>query len=114
MEHKKSNLMKQKKIITIYDNNKDYADKTDELLSVVNKMVSILTSKEPYSEIHELPTLRKDLIDILTNMYDVKSKPIIKMINDAIEYIENEVKNAGINTEFGKPYIDTCKSVIVH
>ena len=101
-----------KKIITIYDNNKDYADKTDELLSVVNKMVSILTSKEPYSEIHELPTLRKDLIDILTNMYDVKSKPIIKMINDAIEYIENEVKNAGINTEFGKPYIDTCKSVI--
>ena len=101
-----------KKIITIYDNNKDYADKTDELLNVVNKMFSILTSKEPYSDIHELPTLRKDLIDILTNMYDVKSEPIIKMINNTIEYIENEVKNAGIDTEFGKPYIDTCKSVI--
>ena len=101
-----------KKIITIYDNNKDYADKTDELLNVVNKMVSILTSKEPYSEIHELPMLRKDLIDILTNMYDAKSKPIIKMINDTIEYIENEVKNAGIDTGFGKPYIDTCKNVI--
>lgn len=101
-----------KKIITIYDNNKDYADKTDELLNVVNKMVSILTSKEPYSEIHELPTLRKDLIDILTNIYDVKSKPIIKMIDDTIEYIENEVKNAEIDAEFGKPYIDTCKSVI--
>lgn len=101
-----------KKIITIYDNNKDYADKTDELLNVVNKMVTILTSKEPYSDIHELPTLRKDLIDILTNMYDVKSEPIIKIINDTIEYIENEVKNSGVNTEFGKPYIDTCKSVI--
>ena len=101
-----------KKIIIIYDNNKDYADKTDELLNVVNKMVSILTSKEPYSEIHELPILRQDLIQILTNMYDVKSEPIIKMINDTIEYIENEVKNAGIDTEFGKPYIDTCKSVI--
>ena len=101
-----------KKIITIYDNNKDYADKTDELLKVVNRMVSILTSKEPYSEIHELLTLRKDLIDILANMYDTKSKPIIKMINDTIEYIENEVKNAGIDTEFGKPYIDTCKNVI--
>ncbi len=101
-----------KKIITIYDNNKDYADKTDELLNVVNKMFSILTSKEPYSDIHELPTLRKDLIDILTNMYDLKSEPIIKMINDTIEYIENEVKNAGIDAEFGKPYIDTCKSVI--
>lgn len=101
-----------KKIITIYDNNKDYADKTDELLNVVNKIVSILTSKEPYSEIHELPTLRKDLIDILTNMYDVKSEPIIKMIDSTIEYIENEVKKARIDTEFGKPYINTCKSVI--
>ena len=101
-----------RKIITIYDNNKDYADKTDELLNVVNKIVAILTSKDPYSKIHELPTLRKDLIDILTNMYDVKSEPIIKMINDTIEYIENEVKNAGIDTEFSKPYIDTCKSVI--
>ena len=101
-----------KKIITIYDNNKDYADKTDELLNVVNRMVAILTSKEPYSEIHELPTLRKDLIDILNNMYDVKSEPIIKKINGTIEYIENEVKSAGIDIDFAKPYIDTCKKVI--
>ena len=101
-----------KKIITIYDNNKDYADKTDELLTVTDKIVTILTSKEPYSEIHELPMLRKDLIEILTNMYDVKSKPIIAMINNTIEYIENEVNNAGIDINFGKPYIDTCKNVI--
>jgi hypothetical protein len=101
-----------KKIITIYDNNKDYADKTDELTNVVDKMVSILTSKEPYSEIHELPTLRKDLIDILTNMYEIKSEPIIKIINGTIEYIESEVKNARVDESFGKYYIDTCKGVI--
>ena len=101
-----------RKIIIIYDNNIDYADKTDELLNVTNKIVSILTSKEPYSEIHELPILRKELLDILTNMYEVKSKPIIAMINNTIEYIENEVKNAGIDINFGKPYIDTCKNVI--
>ena len=75
-------------------------------------MVSILKSKEPYSEIHELPTLRKDLIDILTNMYDVKSEPIIKMINETISYIENEVKSYGVDESFGKPYIETCKNVI--
>ena len=75
-------------------------------------MVSILTSNEPYSEIHELPTLRKDLIDILTNMYEVKSEPIIKMINGTIEYIESEVKNAGIDESFGDYYIKTCKGVI--
>ena len=101
-----------RKIITIYDNNKDYADKTEELTTVVEKMVSILKSKEPYSEIHELPTLRKDLIDILTNMYDVKSEPIIKMINETISYIENEVKSYGVDESFGKTYIETCKNVI--
>lgn len=101
-----------KKIITIYDNNKDYADKSDELTIVVDKMVSILTSNEPYSEIHELPTLRKDLIDILTNMYESKAEPIIKMINGTIEYIESEVKNAGIDESFGDYYIKTCKGVI--
>ena len=101
-----------KEIIKIYDNNKDYADKTDELFNVTNKIVAILTSKEPYSEIHELPMLRKELLEILTNMYDVKSNPIIAMINNTIEYIENEVNNAGIDINFGKPYIDICKNVI--
>ena len=101
-----------RRILTIYDNNKDYADKTDELKNAVDKMVSILTSEEPYSEIHELPTLRKDLIDILTNMYKVKSEPIIKMINDTINYFEEETKKAEIDESFAKYYIDTCKNVI--
>ena len=101
-----------KKIITIYDNNKDYADKSDELKSVVDKMISILTSNEPYSEIHELPTLRKDLMDILINMYEVKSEPIINMINDTINYFEEETKKAEIDESFAKYYIDTCKNVI--
>lgn len=101
-----------RRILTIYDNNKDYADKTYELTNVVDKIVSILTSEEPYSEIHELPTLRKDLIDILTNMYEIKSEPIIKMINDTIKYFEEETKQAEIDESFAKYYIDTCKKVI--
>lgn len=101
-----------RRILTIYDNNKDYADKTDELKNAVDKMVSILTSEEPYSEIHELPTLRKDLIDILTNMYEIKSEPIIKMINDTIKYFEEETKQAEIDESFAKYYIDICKNVI--
>ena len=100
------------KIITIYDNNKDYVDTTEELTSVVEKMTSILKSNKPYSEIHELPILRNDLIDILTNMYDAKSEPIINMINETISYIENEVHNSGVDESFGKPYIETCKNVI--
>lgn len=101
-----------RRIITIYDNNKDYADKNEELTNVVDKMVSILTANEPYSEIHKLPTLRKDLIDILTNMYEVKSAPIIKMVEDTIEYINNEVEKAGFTGTLWESYISTCKSAI--
>lgn len=77
-------------------------------------MVSILTSKEPYSEIHELPTLRKDLIDILTNMYDVKSEPIIKMINNTIEYIENEVKMQELIQNSVSHILTLVKVLLVH
>ena len=108
----KEQLDAAKNIISIYDNNKDYADKTDDLMNVVNKIETILTSKEPYSEIHELPMLRQDLINVLTKMYDAKSEPIIKMIKETITYIENEVKSAGVDINFGKPYIDTCKGII--
>lgn len=101
-----------RKILTIYNNNKDYAEKTEELTSVVDKLVSILTSNEPYSEIHELPTLRKDLIDVLSKMYDSKSEPIINMINLTTQYFTEEVKTAEIDEEFARPYIDTCKNII--
>lgn len=101
-----------RKILTIYDNNKDYADKTPELISVVDEMVSILTSKAPYSDIHKLRTLRKNLIDILSNMYETKAEPIIKRINETIEYFEIETKNAEIDESFATKYIDTCKGVI--
>ena len=101
-----------RKILTIYDNNKDYADKTLELVNVVDEMVSILTSKAPYSDIHKLPTLRKNLIDILSNMYETKAEPIIKRINETIEYFETETKNAEVDESFATKYIDTCKGVI--
>ncbi len=101
-----------RKILIIYDNNKDYTEKTEELIKVVEEMTSILTNPEPYSDIHKLPVLRRDLIDILGKMYDEKSEPIIKMIKNTITYIENEVKCAGVYENFGDSYIKTCKEVI--
>lgn len=111
-ETQKEQFDEAKRIITIYDNNKDYADKNDELTSTVDKIVTILTAKEPYSEIHELPLLRKELIDLLTKMYDEKSKPIIDFINDTIKYVEDEVKKAEVDPEFGDKYINICKGAI--
>ena len=99
--------------IITYENNKDYVDNTQELKDVVGKILDILKAEEPYSSIHELPTLRSDLISILVDMYEKKSAPIIEMANKTIEYIENELNNAGINPDdFGKGYIDNCKGII--
>lgn len=99
--------------IITYENNKDYVDNTQELKDVVGKILDILKAEEPYSSIHELPTLRSELISILVDMYEKKSAPIIEMANKTIEYIENEVNNAGINSDdFGKGYIDNCKGII--
>ncbi len=99
--------------IITYENNKDYVDNTQELKDVVGKILDILKAEEPYSSIHELPTLRSELISILVDMYEKKSAPIIEMANKTIEYIENELNSAGIDSEeFGKGYIDNCKGII--
>ena len=101
-----------RKILTIYDNNKDFADKTDELNNVVENLTNILTNKEPYSEIHNLPMLRKELIDNLGRMYEAKSEPIIAMIKNTMTYFEEETKNAGVDIKFAENYIKICKEVI--
>ena len=109
----KEQFDKARETIITYENNKDYVDNTQELKDVVEKIMEILKSEEPYSRIYELPTLRTELIDILVNMYEVKSAPIIEMAKKTIEYIQNELDGAGIKTdEFGKGYIENCKGII--
>lgn len=109
----KEQFDKVRETIITYENNKDYVDNTQELKDVVEKILDILKAEEPYSSIHELPTLRSELISILVDMYEKKSAPIIEMANKTIEYIENELNNAGINPDdFGKGYIDNCKGII--
>ena len=97
----------------IYDANIDYIDHSEELDNLIEDILSIMTDKEPYSRIHELPTLRSKLIDSLFKMYEVKSAPIIEMANKNIEYIQNEVNNAGLTIdEFGDNYVKSCKGII--
>lgn len=109
----KEQFDKVRETIITYENNKDYVDNTQELKDVVGKITDILKAEEPYSNIHELPTLRSELISILVDMYEKKSTPIIEMANKTIEYIENELNSAGINPDdFGKGYIDNCKGII--
>lgn len=109
----KEQFDKIRETLTMYDNNKDYVDQNKELQEIVEQIVNILTAEEPYNKIHELPTLRTKLINMLLEMYEVKSAPIIQMANSVIEYVQNEVQSVGLDIEqFGKEYIQNCKGII--
>jgi hypothetical protein len=101
-----------RRTLIIFDSNKDYADKSEELVEVVKRMFNILTKEEPYSDIHELPLLRKDLIDILGKMYEEKSAPIIKKVNDTITYIKEETERYNGDKNIADIFINDCKSTL--
>ena len=58
--------------------------------------------------------MRKDLISKLTQMYDVKSAPIIEKAEETLKYIKNELENSkdNIGDGFGKNYINTFNEII--
>ena len=98
----KENFDNARKAVMFYEDNKDYADEIDELKDAVRAITSILKLEEPYSEIPKLPGLRDNLNNILTEMYDKKSVPIIELAKNTITYIDNEVSNSGVDKSFGE------------
>ena len=68
--------------------------------------------EEPYSEIPKLPVLRDNLNNILTEMYDKKSVPIIELAKKTITYIDNEVSNSDVDKSFGEGIKTQLKNII--
>lgn len=102
-----------RKAVSFYFDNKDYADDSQELQDAVKDITDILNMDEPYSDIPKLPNLRDKLIKILGEMYDVKSKPIIQLAKDTIEYIKNESdKNKDIDNSLGERFIKILNNSI--
>lgn len=101
-----------KDIIKIYEDNKDYTDDNKKLKELAEETIGILTMDSPYSEIHKLPSLRQQIINIMGEIYDEKSKPIIDVVQKTIEYIENTVKENELAMSIGQNFIDTCKKTI--
>lgn len=98
----KENFDNARKAVMFYEDNKDYADEIDELKDAVRAITSILELEEPYSEIPKLPGLRDNLNNILTEMYDKKSVPIVELAKNTITYIDNEVSNSEVDKSFGE------------
>ena len=97
----KENFDNARKAVMFYETNKEYADEIVELKDAVNAITNILELEEPYSEIPKLPALRDNLNSILNDMYDKKSIPIIELAKNTIAYIDNEIKNSGVDKSFG-------------
>lgn len=98
----KENFDNARKAVMFYEDNKDYADEIDELKDAVRAITNILELEEPYSEIPKLPGLRDNLNNILTEMYDKKSVPIVELAKNTIAYIDNEVSNSEVDKSFGE------------
>lgn len=108
----KENFDNARKAVMFYEDNKDYADEIDELKDAVKSITSILELEEPYSEIPKLPGLRDNLNNILSEMYDKKSVPIIELAKNVITYIDNEVSNSGVDKSFGENTKNMLKKTI--
>lgn len=98
--------------VIIYEDNKQFAGNDESLISAVKAITDILTMEEPFSNIHELPHLRENLNNILAEMYDKRSIPVIEQANNVIEFINNEIERTKIDSLIGEKYINDLRKTI--
>ena len=67
---------------------------------------------EPYSNIYELPHLRENLNNILSEMYDKRSIPVIEQAKAVIEFINNEIERTKVDSIVGERYINDLNKTI--
>lgn len=98
--------------VIIYEDNKQFAGNDENLLSAVKMITDILTMDEPYSNIYELPHLRENLNNILSEMYDKRSIPVIEQAKAVIEFINNEIERTKVDYIVCERYINDLNKTI--
>ena len=98
--------------VIIYEDNKQFAGNDESLISAVKAITDILTMEEPFSNIHELPHLRENLNNILAEMYDKRSIPVVEQAKNVIEFINNEIERTKIDSLIGEKYINDLRKTI--
>lgn len=101
-----------KRSVTIYEDNKQFAGNDESLICAVKAITDILTMEEPFSNIHELPHLRENLNNILADMYDKRSIPVIEQAKNVIEFINNEIERTKIESTIGERFINDLRKTI--
>lgn len=98
--------------VIVYEDNKQFAGNDESLISAVKAITDILTMEEPFSNIHELPHLRENLNNILAEMYDKRSIPVVEQAKNVIEFINNEIKRTEVDSTIGERYINDLRKTI--
>ena len=98
--------------VIIYEDNKQFAGNDESLISAVKAITDILTMEEPFSYIHELPHLRENLNNILAEMYDKRSIPVVEQAKNVIEFINNEIERTNVDSAIGERYINDLRKTI--
>lgn len=98
--------------VIIYEDNKQFAGNDESLIGAVKDITDILTMEEPFSNIHELPHLRENLNNILAEMYDKRSIPVIEQAKNVIEFINNEIERTKVDSVIGERYINDLRKTI--
>ena len=91
--------------INIYNSNKTYVlDK--EVIDLVGQMQRIVGSKEPYSDIHKLPSLIDRFVVRFTELLEVECKPVRQVIERDYDKVIEELNKY----EFKAALFDRFKS----
>jgi len=86
------------KKIKIYDKNKTYV-LDEQAISLIQKIKAIVISKEPYSQIPQLPGLIEEFSNRFTELLEVECEPVRKVIQSDCEKVLNELSLHEFNDE---------------
>lgn len=89
--------------IEIYNKNKTYV-LDQQAIDLIQRIKSIITSKEPYSQIPQIPGLIEEFSNRFTDLLEVECEPVRKVIQSDYEKVLNELNLYEFKEELSGKY----------
>ena len=95
--------------VHFYDNSKEHIN-SEELAKVMEEIRKIVTHKNPYNMIKNLPALYKSFMDIYGKVLDEKLSPVLDVIeqdkNNVLTYMKDQFYEADYKTQVINEFMD--------
>ena len=102
---------KAKKTLKIYEQDKEYIN-NQELISAAEELQEILTMKEPYSRIHDIPNLRDKFQAGLADLLEQEAKPIAEKVISYRQTVFAELEEYDLEDEFSEKVKNEFESLL--